>query len=82
MNARTRPDAGRVFIPRATARGIAGDGLNIFCNSKPHKRDANSLKIKNARFEVIHLDGLIVSIELDRVVYEIASFTMLVLYQT
>jgi len=51
--------------------------IKYFGIANPTNETQNSLKIKNARFEAIHLDGLIVSIELDRVVYEIALFTML-----
>ena len=50
--------------------------ISYFAIANPTNETRNSLKIKNARFEVIHLDGLIVSIELDRAVYEIASFTI------
>ncbi len=56
--------------------------ISYFDIANPTNETQNSLKLKNARFEVIHLDGLIVSDRLDRVVYEVASFTMNVLYQT
>ena len=42
--------------------------ISYFAIANPTNETRNSLKIKNARFEVIHLDGLIVSIELDRAV--------------
>lgn len=42
--------------------------ISYFGIANPTNETRNSLKIKNARFEVIHLDGLIVSIELDRAV--------------
>ncbi len=38
--------------------------IRYFGIANPTNETQNSLKIKNARFEVIHLDGLIVSIDL------------------
>lgn len=56
--------------------------IKLFWNSKPHKRDSNSLKIKKCPLRGDSPRWAIVSDRLDRVVYEIASFTMSVLYQT